>query len=165
MILIGIIVYIDSKGPIFHLSERMGVNKVFRMPKFRTMRINTPIVATHLLISPDQYLTRSGKFLRKYSLDEIPQLLSVIYGDMSIVGPRPALLNQYDLIELRKKNGIDKIVPGITGLAQIMGRDNLSINRKISYEKIYLKNMSIYFDLYIIIHTFFVVIHKKNIMH
>ena len=132
-IIIFIIIKVDSSGPAIIWSNRIGYNSCeFKMPKFRSMNINTPQIATHLLADPEKYLTRFGRFLRKTSLDEIPQLISIVKGDMNFIGPRPALYNQYDLIELRKKNQIDKILPGITGWAQVNGRDNISINVKVN---------------------------------
>ena len=135
------------------------------MPKFVTMKINTPQVATHLLKDPEQYLTKLGKFMRKTSLDELPQLYSVLIGDMSIVGPRPALYNQYDLIKKRQSLKIDKLKPGITGYAQINGRDNVSLKRKIKFDYYYLKNKSIKLDLKIISLTLYKLINFKNISH
>ena len=134
------------------------------MPKFRTMKINTPHVATHLLTNPQSHLTLVGTFLRKTSLDELPQIYSIIKGDMSFVGPRPALFNQYDLIKLRNENNIDKLIPGITGLAQINGRDSLTIPEKVEYEIEYIKKKSLFFDIYLIFLTI-IRVNKKNISH
>ena len=131
-LLVAIAVRLTSIGPVLYWSDRVGqANKIFRMPKFRTMCVNTPAVATHVLHNPKQHLTPIGSFLRKSSLDELPQLWSILKGDMSFVGPRPALFNQYDLIELRRLHGVDKLVPGLTGLAQVNGRDELPIPEKV----------------------------------
>jgi len=147
ILVIAVMVRLTSRGPALYWSDRVGVgNGIFKMPKFRTMRIDTPPVATHLLQNPDAYLTPIGPFLRKSSLDELPQLWSVLKGDMSFVGPRPALYNQDDLIELRTKKGIHGLVPGITGWAQVNGRDDLPIPIKVGYDEYYLKNRSFLFD-------------------
>ncbi len=135
------------------------------MPKFRTMQINTPAVATHLLLSPDQYLTAIGKKLRKYSLDELPQIISVLKGDMSFVGPRPALYNQDDLVELRTKRDIHKLVPGITGWAQINGRDDLPIPQKVDLDDYYRQHKSFKFDLNILFNTFYSVFRGTGVTH
>ena len=135
------------------------------MPKFRTMQINTPAVATHLLLSPDQYLTAIGKKLRKYSLDELPQIISVLKGDMSFVGPRPALYNQDDLVELRTKRGIHKLIPGITGWAQINGRDDLPIPQKVDLDDYYRQHRSFEFDLKILFETVFSVFRGTGVTH
>lgn len=135
------------------------------MPKFRTMHLNTPAVATHLLKYPSQYLTPIGKFLRKTSLDEIPQLWSILMGDMTFVGPRPALFNQYDLIELRVMNGVHKLTPGLTGLAQVNGRDDLSIEKKVYFDRIYLNKRSFMFDLKILYLTFIKIIQGDGVQH
>ena len=135
------------------------------MPKFRTMKIDTPQIATHLVKDPDQYLTKFGKFLRKTSLDELPQLLSIIKGNMSFVGPRPALYNQYDLINLRKKKNIDQLMPGLTGWAQINGRDELSIKDKVQLDDYYFKNISIFFDLIIMFKSINVLYKVKDVKH
>ncbi len=148
ILVVGLMVKLTSKGPVLYWSDRVGINNtIFRMPKFRTMRINTPAVATHLMKNSDVYLTPIGSFLRKFSLDELPQLYSVLKGDISFVGPRPALYNQDDLIELRTKKGIDKLIPGITGWAQVNGRDELPIPIKVEFDEYYLKNRSFFFDL------------------
>jgi len=147
-------------------SDRVGKgNTIFKMPKFRTMKVNTPAVATHLLDDPDRFLTPIGKFLRKSSLDELPQLLSIIKGDMSFVGPRPALFNQDDLVELRTKKGIHVLTPGLTGWAQINGRDDIPIPLKVEFDEYYLKNMSFFFDFKILLMTFIKVIRKENVSH
>ena len=135
------------------------------MPKFRTMRINTPAVATHLLENPNKYLTPIGIFLRKLSLDELPQLWSVLKGDMSFVGPRPALFNQDDLIALRTERGVHRLIPGITGWAQINGRDDIPIPRKVEYDEYYLNHRSFYFDLKILFLTFLKVTRADNVSH
>lgn len=165
-ILIALFIKLTSPGPIIYWSNRIGKdNKIFKMPKFRTMKINTPALATHLMNDSSQYLTPIGSFLRKTSLDEIPQLWSILKGDMSFVGPRPALFNQDDLIELRTKAGIHHLQPGLTGWAQINGRDSLSISEKVNWEKDYLDKKSFWFDLYIFIKTFQRVLLSKNITH
>jgi O-antigen biosynthesis protein WbqP len=163
---VGLIVKLTSKGPALYWSDRVGVgNGIFKMPKFRTMRMDTPAVATHLLNNPDEYLTPIGPFLRKSSLDELPQLWSVLRGDMSFVGPRPALYNQDDLIELRTKKGIHGLVPGIPGWAQINGRDDILIPVKVEFDEYYLTNRSFAFDLYIILLTVLKVIRKEGVQH
>lgn len=155
-----------TKGKIIYFSKRVGINsKIFIMPKFRTMRVDTPQLATHLLREPDQYLTFIGKFLRKSSLDELPQLISILYGDMSLVGPRPALFNQYDLINKRKSLGIDKIKPGITGWAQINGRDDISIDEKVKLDQYYLNKKNTMFDIKILFLTILKIFKFKNISH
>ncbi|MCX5805013.1 MAG: sugar transferase [Proteobacteria bacterium] len=165
-VFIAVLIKLTSKGPVLYWSDRVGRdNSIFKMPKFRTMRIDTPDVATHLLENPDKYLTPIGPFLRKLSLDEFPQLWSVLIGDMSFVGPRPALYNQDDLVELRTKKGVHKLVPGITGWAQINGRDELPIPIKVGYDEYYLKNQSFYFDLKIIWLTLYKVIKTEGVNH
>lgn len=159
-------VFVSSKGPILYWSNRIGKNNIeFRMPKFRTMNIDTPEIATHALDDVDSYLSPIGNFLRKTSMDELPQLLSIIKGDMSFVGPRPALFNQYDLIELRKNANIDKLVPGVTGWAQINGRDNLSIKNKVKLDEEYMQSQSFSLDLKIIWKTLLNVLKQENISH
>ena len=166
MLFIALLVKITSEGPVLYWSDRIGKdNTIFRMPKFRTMRVNTPEVATHLLTSSDQHLTSVGKMLRKFSLDELPQLVSVLKGDMSFVGPRPALYNQDDLVELRTKKGIHKLVPGITGWAQVNGRDELPIPVKVEFDEYYLKHRSFVFDLRILFLTFSSVVGSRGITH
>jgi len=140
-------------------------NVIFKMPKFRTMQVGTPAVATHLLSDSDQYLTPVGSFLRKSSLDELPQLWSILVGDMSFVGPRPALFNQDDLIALRTQYGVDKLVPGLTGWAQVNGRDELSIPIKVQYEMEYLQKQSFWFDLKILGLTFLKVVRRAGVSH
>lgn len=164
--LVALFIKISSKGPILHWSMRVGKNnKIFLMPKFRTMKINTPDVATHLLQNHLEYTFPFGAFLRKTSIDEIPQLISIIQGKMSLVGPRPALYNQYDLIKLREKNNIHLLKPGITGWAQVNGRDDISIEKKVSFEKEYLDKKSLQFDIYILFLTIINVLSRKNINH
>jgi O-antigen biosynthesis protein WbqP len=164
--LVAAFVRFTSDGPILFWSDRVGRhNRIFRMPKFRTMRVGTPALATHLLNDPDQFLTPIGSFLRKSSLDELPQLWSILVGDMSFVGPRPALFNQFDLMALRTANGVDTILPGLTGWAQINGRDELPIPEKVALDKFYLTNQSFQFDLMIIFRTFLKVIRKDGITH
>ena len=166
IILIALLVKLSSKGPIIHWSKRIGKNnQLFLMPKFRTMRIDTPQLATHLLSNPTEWLTPIGGFLRKTSLDELPQLWSIIKGDMSFVGPRPALFNQYDLIELRTLEGVDRLLPGLTGLAQIKGRDDIPIVEKVKWDKEYLNSQSFWFDLKILIKTFFKVLQQEGVKH
>jgi len=166
ILIIAVLVKVTSKGPVLYWSDRVGrYNKIFRMPKFRTMRINTPAVATHLMKNPDVYLTPIGSFLRKFSLDELPQLYSVLKGDISFVGPRPALFNQDDLVELRTGKGIHKLIPGITGWAQVNGRDELPIPVKVEFDEYYLKNRSFMFDMKILFMTFFNVLSSKGVKH
>jgi len=165
-LIIVILIKVTSSDSVIHQSTRIGRNnKTFKMPKFRTMKLNTPDVATHLLAEADQFVTPIGKFLRKTSLDEIPQVWSVLKGDMAFVGPRPALYNQDDLIALRTQKGIHQLTPGITGWAQIQGRDELSISKKVEMEFFYLKNRSIYFDLKIIFITVLTVLKLKGVSH
>ena len=166
IILIAIAVRITSKETILYWSIRVGRNnKTFNMPKFRSMQSSTPSIASNLLEDPSSYLTPIGSFLRKSSLDELPQLLSVLKGDMSFVGPRPALYNQKDLIALRKEKGINKLLPGITGLAQINGRDTLSIPEKIAFEEMYLKHKSLFLDIKIILTTLVKIFKREDITH
>lgn len=166
MILIASIVKLTSKGPALYWSDRVGINNtLFKMPKFRTMRLETPEMATHLMEDPDRYLTSVGSFLRKFSLDELPQLWSILKGDMSIIGPRPALYNQDDLIELRSKKGIHRIVPGVTGWAQVNGRDDIPIPLKVEYDEYYMNHKSMLLDLKIAWMTFVNVLAKKGIKH
>ena len=165
-LIIASLVKITSKGPTLFWSKRMGINnKTFLMPKFRTMKQNTPDVATHLLREPGQFITPIGLFLRRSSLDEIPQVYSVLLGHMSLVGPRPALFNQYDLISLRDKKGVSKLKPGITGWAQVNGRDELSIPDKVQFDEEYLRRASLGFDIYIIWLTIIKAIKKDGISH
>jgi len=164
--LVAVIVKLTSFGPVVYWSDRVGRNnKIFRMPKFRTMRADTPAVATHLLSNPNQFLTPVGPFLRKTSLDELPQLWSILKGDMSFVGPRPALFNQYDLIALRTQFGVDKALPGLTGWAQINGRDELPIPEKVRLDVEYVLYQSFFLDLKIIFLTFLKVIRRDGVAH
>lgn len=166
ILVIAFLVRLTSKGPALYWSNRVGVdNKIFKMPKFRTMQIDTPAVATHLMQNPDEYLTPIGPFLRKSSLDELPQLWSVLKGDMSFVGPRPALFNQNDLIALRTEKKVHRLVPGITGWAQINGRDDIPIPKKVEYDEYYLKNRSFIFDLKILFLTLLKVSRAENVSH
>ncbi len=166
VVLVSLAVRLSSKGPILYWSDRIGRhNIIFSMPKFRSMRIGTPAVATHLLSNPDTYLTPIGGFLRKSSLDEIPQLWSILKGDMSFVGPRPALFNQNDLIALRTQCGVHELVPGLTGWAQINGRDELFIPEKVKLDAEYLKKKSFRLDLKIIILTAIKVIQRDSVSH
>ena len=166
LIVVSVAILLTSKGPVLHWSKRVGRdNALFLMPKLRTMTIDVPDVATHLLENPSSYVTPIGKFLRKYSIDELPQFYSIIIGDMSLVGPRPALYSQEDLILLRKKAGIDTLLPGVTGLAQVRGRDELSIDTKVDIERNYLLQKSFMFDLYIIWLTLVKVLKKDDISH
>ena len=166
MLLIALLVRLTSPGPILYWSDRIGRhNTIFKMPKFRTMRIDPPAVATHLLTEPARFLTPIGKFLRKSSLDELPQLISILKGDMSFVGPRPALFNQYDLIELRTRNGVQVLTPGLTGWAQINGRDELPIPVKVEFDEYYLKNRSLMLDVQIMYRTFLKVAKSEGVSH
>ena len=166
IIIIFFAIKLASKGPAFYWSDRVGKsNVIFKMPKFRTMRIDTPAVATHLLSNPDQYLTSIGKFLRKSSLDELPQLFSILKGDMSFVGPRPALFNQDDLVALRTEKGIHVLIPGLTGWAQINGRDELPIPVKVQFDEYYLQHRSFFLDLRILFMTFVKVVRREGVTH
>lgn len=163
---VAAIIKFTSKGPIFHWSKRSGKDGlIFEMPKFRTMHENTPLLATHLISNPDEYLFPFGSFLRRFSIDEFPQLLSILLGQMSFVGPRPALFNQTDLIELRKKNGVQSLVPGLTGWAQINGRDNLSIQQKVELEMEYLNSKSFWIDIKILWLTLIKVVRSDGVSH
>lgn len=164
--LLWAVVRTTSKGPAIYWSDRVGRNNYpFKMPKFRTMRIDAPAVATHLLHDVNDFLTPTGSLLRKSSLDELPQIWSIIKGDMSFVGPRPALFNQYDLIKLRTSRGIHHLVPGLTGWAQVNGRDALSIAKKVKFDTEYLKKKSFIFDLKILYLTFIKIIRREGIQH
>lgn len=166
IILVALCVLLTSVGPVLYWSNRVGrLNKIFRMPKFRSMRTNTPVVATDLLKNPEQYLTPIGSFLRKSSLDELPQLWSILKGDMSFVGPRPALFNQQDLIELRVRKNVHSLVPGLTGWAQVNGRDELPILQKVELDAEYLKRQSFWFDMKILWMTFLKVIKRDGVSH
>ena len=164
--LLAALVRLTSPGPVLYWSDRVGRNNaIFRMPKFRSMRLGTPALATHLLPEPDQYLTPIGSFLRKSSLDELPQLWSVLTGDMSLVGPRPALFNQDDLIALRTQHGVHALVPGLTGWAQINGRDELPIPEKVKLDVEYLQRRSVWFDLRILWLTLVRVFRTDGVSH
>jgi len=166
MLMIAVLVQLTSKGPVLYWSDRVGrKNKIFKMSKFRSMRINTPAVATHLLNDPDIYLSPIGGFLRRTSLDELPQLWSILKGDMSFVGPRPALFNQGDLIALRTEYGVDKLTPGLTGWAQVNGRDELPIPEKVALDVEYMHRQSFWFDIYILWMTFLKVIKRDGVSH
>jgi len=163
---VALLVKITSNGPALYASERVGINNsIFKMYKFRTMKIDTPQVATHLMKNPEQYLTPIGRFLRKSSLDELPQLFNILKGDMSFVGPRPALYNQDDLVALRTEKGIETLIPGLTGWAQINGRDELPIPVKVGFDEYYYKNKSFLLDLKIIFLTFVKVIQREGVEH
>ncbi|MDP2865109.1 MAG: sugar transferase [Elusimicrobiota bacterium] len=166
MFFLALLVKLTSQGPAFHWSDRVGRdNKIFKMPKFRTMRVDTPPIATHLMTKPEIFLTPAGAFLRKTSLDELPQLFSILRGDMSFVGPRPALFNQVDLIALRTVKGIHHMVPGLTGWAQVNGRDDLSVPAKAEYDEFYLKHHSLAFDFKILFITSLQAIAGKGVRH
>lgn len=166
ILIVAIAVRVTSPGPILYWSDRVGRgNKIFRMPKFRSMRTDTPAVATHLLKDPKIYLTPIGSFLRKSSLDELPQLWCILKGDMSIVGPRPALFNQHDLIALRTERGVDALLPGLTGWAQVNGRDELPIPQKVALDEDYLRQRSFLLDLKIIILTALKVVRRDGVTH
>lgn len=166
VICVAILVRLTSKGPTLYWSDRVGRDNIlFKMPKFRSMQIGTPVLATHLLNNPDDYLTPIGSFLRKSSLDELPQLWSIVKGDMSFVGPRPALFNQADLIELRTRCGVHRLMPGLTGWAQINGRDELPIPDKVALDAEYLHRQSLWLDIKIIFLTALRVIRRDGIVH
>ena len=164
--LVAMAVKLTSSGKVLYWSQRIGKdNTVFLMPKFRTMRTDTPVVATHLLANPDTYLTPVGKFLRTTSLDELPQLYSILLGHMSFVGPRPALFNQDDLIDLRTRAGVHVLTPGLTGWAQVNGRDELPIPDKVALDKVYLQKQSWLFDMQILLRTFVKVVRRDGVVH
>ena len=166
LLLVTIWVRVTSPGPVLYWSDRVGRrNELFKMPKFRSMRVGTPAVATHLLTDPATYLTPIGSFLRQSSLDELPQLWSILVGDMSFVGPRPALFNQSDLIQLRTQQGVHELLPGLTGWAQVNGRDEIPIPEKVKLDAVYLRKQSFWFDIRIIWMTFLKVIHRDNVSH
>ena len=166
LLIIFVVIKSSSKDSVIYYSDRIGKdNDTFKMPKFRTMTSGAPEVATHLMKDADLHTTKIGKFLRKTSLDELPQLWSVIKGDMALVGPRPALYNQYDLIKLRTNNGVEKLTPGITGWAQINGRDDISIEQKVQFDTEYLVRQSILFDFEILFKTFMQSALRRNISH
>ena len=166
IVMISLLVKLTSSGPVLYWSDRVGRNnRIFKMPKFRSMRLDTPAVATHLLADPSTYLTPIGRFLRKTSLDELPQIWSILKGDMSFVGPRPALFNQDDLIELRTQKGVHKLTPGLTGWAQINGRDELPIPVKVEFDEYYLHNQSFLLDMKIILQTALKVVRREGVTH
>jgi len=166
ILIVGLMVKLTSKGPALYWSDRVGINnRIFRMPKFRSMHIDTPAVATHLMKNPDAYLTPIGSFLRKFSLDELPQLWSILKGDISFVGPRPALYNQDDLVGLRTGKGIHKLIPGITGWAQVNGRDELPIPVKVEFDEYYLKNRSFALDFKILWLTVVKIVRREGVTH
>ena len=166
IVCVALLIRLTSPGPVFYWSERVGRhNAIFKMPKFRSMRVGTPAVATHLLANPAIYLTPIGSFLRKTSLDELPQLWSILHGDMSFVGPRPALFNQADLIEQRTRRGVHQLVPGLTGWAQVNGRDELPIPDKVALDAEYLRRRSFLFDIKILALTAIKVIRGDNVTH
>lgn len=166
LLVIALLVRLTSPGPALHWSKRVGrFNRLFAMPKFRTMRIDTPQVATHLLEEPQRWVTPIGRLLRKTSLDELPQLWSVLIGDMSLVGPRPALFNQDDLVALRTGAGVDRLRPGVTGWAQVNGRDELAIPEKVRFDAEYLARQSLLFDLRIIVETVTQAVLRKGVSH
>ena len=163
---VAVAVQLTSPGPALYWSDRVGRhNRIFRMPKFRSMRTDTPALATHLLQNPEQWLTPMGSFLRKSSLDELPQLWSILKGDMSFVGPRPALFNQDDLIALRTEKGVHELLPGLTGWAQVNGRDDLPIVEKVALDAEYLKHRSLYFDIKILWMTALKVLARDGVSH
>jgi O-antigen biosynthesis protein WbqP len=166
VLLVAMAVRLSSKGPALYWSDRVGRNKViFKMPKFRSMRVGTPAVATHLLADAASHLTPIGSFLRRSSLDELPQLWSILAGDMSFVGPRPALFNQHDLIALRTEHGVHTLVPGLTGWAQVNGRDELPIPEKVKLDVAYLQRQSLWFDIHILWLTFVKVLQRDGVSH
>ena len=166
VLVVAALVRLTSKGPALYWSDRVGRNNIiFKMPKFRSMRVGTPAVATHLLADPKAHLTPIGSFLRKSSLDELPQLWSILAGDMSFVGPRPALFNQHDLIELRTQQGVHALVPGLTGWAQVNGRDELPIPAKVKLDAEYLQRQSLWFDIRILWMTFVKVLRRDGVSH
>ncbi len=166
LLIICFLIKLDSRGPALNISKRIGKNKkVFKMFKFRTMKLDTPIINSNNLKDPNLYITKFGKKLRKYSIDELPQIINILLGDMSFVGPRPSLDNQLDLIEKRDLYNIHILKPGLTGLAQINGRDNLSLDKKVEYDNFYLLNQSLLLDVKILFKTIILVFNSKNITH
>lgn len=166
VVFVALAVRLTSPGPVLYWSDRVGRhNRIFKMPKFRTMRTDTPALATHLLVNPEQWLTPIGSFLRKSSLDELPQLWSILKGDMSFVGPRPALFNQNDLITLRTEKGVHELLPGLTGWAQVNGRDDLPIPEKVQLDIEYLEKRSFFFDLKILLLTVLKVVSRDGVSH
>jgi O-antigen biosynthesis protein WbqP len=166
LVFLAVLVKLTSKGPVLYWSDRVGRdNRIFSMPKLRTMRVDTPVVATHLLADPAQFLTPVGGFLRRSSLDELPQLWCILRGDMSVVGPRPALFNQHNLIEMRTEKGVHTIRPGLTGWAQVNGRDELPLLEKVGFDADYLGKQSFGFDVRVIVLTFLKVLRRDGITH
>ena len=166
LLIVAFLIKLTSTGPVIYWSDRVGRNNaIFRMPKFRTMHIDTPAIATHLLTNPASYLTPVGRFLRRSSLDELPQLWCIFKGDMTFVGPRPALFNQFDLIELRTQALVHEISPGLTGWAQVNGRDELPIPQKVMLDAYYRQHQSIWLDLKIIVLTVFKVVKRDGVVH
>lgn len=166
IVIVALAVRLTSKGPALYWSDRVGIhNRIFKMPKFRSMRVGTPAVATHLLSDPKSHLTPIGSFIRKTSLDELPQLWSILKGDMSFVGPRPALFNQHDLIEMRTEKGVHKILPGLTGWAQVNGRDDIPIPQKVQLDFEYMQKQSLFFDIQILWLTFLKVLKRDGVSH
>jgi O-antigen biosynthesis protein WbqP len=165
-LILSLVIAIEDGFPVFFTQKRVGGNNtIFRMFKFRSMKKNTPDVATHLLENPEQYLLKTGKWIRKLSLDELPNLFNIFLGEMVFVGPRPALYNQNDLMALRRKDGIDQLTPGLTGWAQINGRDELSLEEKVAFEKYYLQHKSFFFDFKILVLTFTSTLFSKGVRH
>lgn len=166
LLIICFLIKLDSRGPALNISKRIGKNKkVFKMFKFRTMKLDTPIINSNNLKDPNLYITKFGKKLRKYSIDELPQIINILLGDMSFVGPRPSLDNQLDLIEKRDLHNIHILKPGLTGLAQINGRDNLSLDKKVEFDNFYLLNQSLLLDVKILFKTIILVFNSKDITH
>ena len=166
LLLLALLVTITSKGPVLYWSDRVGQhNRIFRMPKLRTMKTGTPAVATHLLDNPQAHLTPVGGLLRRTSLDELPQLWSILVGDMSWVGPRPALFNQTDLIEMRTQTGVHQLVPGLTGWAQVNGRDEIALTDKVRLDREYLQRQSFFFDIHILWLTVLKVVRREGVTH
>jgi len=166
LLFVALLIKLTSHGPVLNWSNRVGINNtVFRMPKLRTMRTDTPVVATHLLAQPMRYLTPIGNTLRRLSLDELPQLVAILRGDITFVGPRPALDNQHDLIELRTKHGVHKLLPGLTGWAQVNGRDSLTVEQKVECDRHYLEHRSVRLDLRIVILTAVKVVRGDGVQH
>ena len=166
IVVVAVLVKLTSKGPALYWSDRVGMhNTIFKMPKFRSMKVETPAVATHLLVDPGSVLTSIGDFLRKSSLDELPQLWCILKGEMSFVGPRPALFNQYDLINFRTEKNIDKVLPGLTGWAQVNGRDELPIPEKVVLDVEYMERQSFWFDMKILWLTVLKVVRRDGVSH
>ena len=166
MLFISLLIRLTSKGPVLYWSDRVGFgNSIYKMPKFRSMKVDTPEMATHLMLNPDKFLSPIGSFLRRSSLDELPQLISILKGDMSFVGPRPALYNQDDLIYMRTEKGLDSLVPGLTGWAQVNGRDELPIPEKVALDVVYLEKQSFWFDMKILWMTLVKVVQCEGVVH